>query len=169
MSDETPASSEMLSVPGPEHERLRSFVGTFRAEVKIWMGPGDPMVSTGTMTNTMVLGEKFLQQRYLGDPGSGPFPDFQGHGYWGFNTATKQYEGFWIDTASTIMQTETGTVDSSGKVWTMIGEMVDPSGETMTKRSVMTLEDQDHHRLEMYFVRGGQDFKGMEIEYQRAE
>ena len=48
-------------MPGTdEHHQL---VGTFKAVVKIWMGPGEPMVSTGVITNTMELGGRFLQQR----------------------------------------------------------------------------------------------------------
>ncbi len=68
------------------------------------------------------------------------------------------------------MQTETGEVDESGKVWTMVGEMPNPSqpGQTMVKRSVITLEDDDHHRMEMYFDTGEGETKSMEIEYQRT-
>ena len=47
-------------------------------------------------------------------PEPAPFPDFEGRGFWGYNKNPRQYEGFWIDTASTIMQTEFGEVDESG-------------------------------------------------------
>ena len=157
-----------MAAPTEEHGRLKAFVGTFRAQVKLWMGPGDPAVSTGTMTNTMQLGGRFLHQEYRGDPGEGSFPDFQGRGYWGFNKATGKYEGFWIDTASTIMQFESGAVDRGGKRWTMAGEMTGPDGKTLVKRSVITLQDVDHHMLEMYFTHGGEEKKGMEIRYTRA-
>ena len=121
------------------------------------------------MTNTLELGDRFLRQDYKGDPGPGSFPDFEGHGYWGFNKATQQYEGFWIDTASTLMQTEAGAVDDSGKVWTMTGEMVHQPGEMVKKRTVITLEDEDNHSMVTYFVKGDEEFKGMEIQYTRAE
>ncbi len=148
-----------MSAPTADHERLTPFVGTFRAEVKIWMGPGDPNVSTGTMTNTFELGGRFLRQEFKGDPNDGPFPAFEGHGYWGFNKATGKYEGFWIDNASTIMQVDKGDVDDSGKRWEMKGEM---------KRSVITLDDEDHHSIEMFFTRGDQESKEMEIRYTRS-
>ncbi len=35
--------------------RLEPFVGTFKAVVKLWMGPGEPMVSTGR-TNIRATG-----------------------------------------------------------------------------------------------------------------
>ncbi|MCA9300870.1 MAG: DUF1579 family protein [Phycisphaerales bacterium] len=154
---------ERLSGPGEEHALLEPFVGTFRAEVRMWMGPGDPMVSTGTMKNTMIFGDTFLEQVYDGDESStGPFPDFKGRGYWGFNRHMNRWEGVWIDTASTMIQTDTGTRD--GDTWTMLGEV--PS---MQKKSVIRLVDPDHHVMEMYFVDPeGNEFKGMEIAYARA-
>lgn len=170
MSDASMDAMQEMAAPGPEHDRLKPFLGTFKAEVRIWMGPGDPMVSTGVMTSTLDLGGKFVKQHYKGDPSPEPtpFPDFEGRGFWGYNKNTQQYEGFWIDTASTIMQTETGTVDDSGKVWTMVGEMVGQDGSPCTKKSIITLVDDNNHHMEMYFNQGDQEFKGMEIRYVRA-
>ena len=166
---EQESSGGMMHAPGAEHARLKPFLGTFRSQVKLWMGPADPMVSTGTMNNTSALGGLFVRQEYEGDPNEGPFPSFAGHGFWGYNMTSQRYEGFWIDNVSSIMQNETGAVDESGKVWTMRGEMPDPqTAEPITKRSVITLQDDDHHRMEMYFSKDGQEFKGMEIEYTRS-
>jgi len=152
------------------HKLLAPFAGTFAAEVRLWMGPGDPIVSTGVMTNTLDLGGRFLRQHYEGDPGAGPSSEFQGRGYWGYNTVSNQYEGFWIDTASTVMQTDTGNVDAAGKVWTMIGQTTCPrTGKPMKKRSTITLEDRNHHRMEMYFAYpDGDESKAMEIRYTRT-
>jgi hypothetical protein len=153
------------------HAKLEPFVGTFTSQVKMWMGPGEPMESTGTMVNEWDLGERFLKQTYTADPNDGPFPDFEGRGYFGFNTATNKYEGFWIDSASTMMQTEAGDLDAAGRRWEMSSEMPDPSsGKTMTKRSVCTVIDDDHHTLEMYFTMpDGNEMKCMEIAYTRVK
>ncbi len=169
MSEASADAMRQLAAPGPEHARLEPFVGTFRAVVKMWMGPGEPMVSTGTMTNTWVLGGRFLRQEYKADPvrETHPFPGFEGFGYWGYNKATRQYEGFWIDTASTIMQTESGSVDEDGRVWTMIGEMTHQPGQTVRKRTVIRVEDRDHHSMETFFIVEDQESKGMEIRYTR--
>ena len=72
MAEQTPDAQ--MGAPGAEHGKFEPFVGTFRAQVKLWMGPGDPMVSTGTMHNTMILGGRFLGHDYKGDPGEGPSP-----------------------------------------------------------------------------------------------
>jgi hypothetical protein len=158
-----------MAAPSEEHERLKPFVGAFKAEVKMWMGPGDPAISTGVMVNELDLGGRFLRETYTGDPSEGPFPEFEGRGYWGYNKVSGQYEGFWIDTASTVMQSETGDVDDSGKVWTMMGEMDNPqTGQKIKKKSVITLVDDDHHRMEMFFEGpDGSEMKGMEIRYVR--
>lgn len=154
-----------------QHKLLEPFVGTWRAEVKMWMGPGDPMVSTGTMVNTLDLGGLFLRHDYTGDPNDGPFPNFEGRGFWGYNTVDMCWEGFWIDNAVSFMMRDTGDVDAAGKVWTMSSTMTEPrSGKPMQKRSVITLHSNNKHSMEM-FVKPDDapgEFKCMEITYTRA-
>ena len=152
------------------HKLFAPFVGTFKAKVKMWMGPGEPMESTGSMTNSLDLDGRFLKQVYTGDQDGGPFPNFAGRGFWGYNTTAKKFEGFWIDSASTFMQTESGDVDPSGKTWTMLGEMTDPkSGGLLKKRSVIAIKDDDHHSMEMFFeYPGAGEVKAMEIVYERS-
>ncbi len=172
MSDATEAHQEFsMPTPGPEHDLLKPFEGTFRAEVQLWMGPGDPMVSTGTIDNTFQLGGLYLKQDYQGDKTDGPFPSFEGQGYWGFNTTTNKFEGFWIDNASTTMQMETGNVDESGKNWEMHSTFLCPgTGKAMKKRTVISLVDNDRHTYEQFFVveEGQPEVKSMEINYVRA-
>lgn len=170
MADQTTHEFKMPT-PTEEHQRLQPFEGTFRGKVKVWTGPGDPFESSGTISNTFQLGGLYLHQDYEGDRTDGPFPSFCGKGYWGFNAVTGKYEGFWIDNASSVMQTETGSVDSAGKVWTMESQVPGPqSGELMQKRSVVTLIDNDHHSLEMYFTGAdGNEMKSMEIQYERTD
>ena len=138
MSDSTQTEQQGFTMPsaGPEHKRLEPFAGTFRSEVKMWMGPGDPMITTGTMTNSWQLGGLYLQQEYVGDSSGGSFPSFVGKGYWGYNTTSKKYEGFWIDSGSTTMQLESGDVDSSGLVWTMHSELKCPQTGVLMKNPV---------------------------------
>lgn len=163
-------STFTMPVAGAEHRCLQPFVGKFRAEVKMWMGSGDPMLSSGTMTNTWELSGLYLQQDYVGDAVDGPFPSFEGKGFWGYNTTTRQYEGFWIDNASTTMQNEMGQVDASGKVWEMNSEMIcSPNQPPLKKRSVITLIDNDRHKMEMFLTGpDGHEMKNLEIDYQRV-
>ena len=116
------------------------------------------------MTNSWVLGNRFLHQAYKSDPGAHPF---EGIGYFGYNNVTGKYEGFWIDSMSTGMMTEVG--DCAGTTWTMTGEGEFPvPGSRFQKRSVITVNGPDRHTLEMYFKGpDGNEFKNMEIVYTR--
>ena len=89
-------------------------------------------------------------------------------GYWGYNKTEERYEGVWIDTACTAIQFESGTKE--GNVWTMTGQMKCPqSGADLAKKSVVTLVDNDNHKMEMYFTGpDGNSMKGMEINYSRV-
>ncbi|MFG0241977.1 MAG: DUF1579 family protein [Phycisphaerales bacterium JB054] len=169
-SDTTTPDCTAMGATTEAHERFKPFAGTFHAKVTMWMGPGDPMVSTGTMTNTLDLGGRFLHQVYKGDATDGPFPNFEGRGYWGYNTVDNRYEGLWIDNACTFFQTEHGQVDSSGKVWTMLGSMTNPeTGKPMQKRSTITLHNDNSHEMEMSFEAApGEWHKAMHITYARA-
>ncbi|HEY6563569.1 MAG TPA: DUF1579 domain-containing protein [Pirellulaceae bacterium] len=159
-----------MPTPQSEHLRLKPFVGKFRSEVKMWMGPGEPMVSTGTMVNTLELGGLYLQHDYMGDAHDGPFGQFEGKGFWGYNTTTQEYEGLWIDNACTTMQLDRGQVDARGKIWEMKSEVLCPqTRQPYKKRSVITLTDHDHHRLEMFMTGpDGAEMKTMEINYERV-
>ena len=162
------SEESMTMQPVEAHEKINPFVGTFRAVVKFWM-EGQCFESTGTMVNHWILGGRYLAQDYQGDQQDGPFPEFQGRGYWGFNTMTNQYEGLWIDNASTMMQMEKGDVDGDGKVWTMMGEMESPQGKTQ-KESIITLISDDEHKMEMFFLFPGKEkVKTMEIHYTRSK
>lgn len=156
--------------PGPEHALLKPFEGRFRATVTLWMGPGEPMVHTGLMLNVFQLNGLFLFQDYVGDPSTGPWPAFEGKGFWGYNTTTKEFEGVWLDNASTIMQMEKGSVDSTGKVWTMISTFVSPyTGQLTSKRNVIRLIDGDHNDMTTWMASpDGQEFKAMHIDFVRV-
>lgn len=153
-----------------QHDLLSPFEGTFSTVVKLWMGPGEPMISTGSMVNDWVLGGCYLRQTFMGDPFEGAQEAFEGTGFWGYDPTLGVYQGFWVDNASTIMQLETGTVDETGKVWTMTGSMPNPgTGELMKKRSVITLQDHDHHLVESFFSESADsEFKAMELRYTRT-
>jgi hypothetical protein len=153
-----------------EHGLLKGFEGRWRAEVRMWMDPGqDLMVSTGVMVNRLVLGGRFLEQDYADDAGM-----FQGRGLFGYNTIEQRWEGLWIDTMATFMMHEHGSYDAGTRTWEMSEEIRDPgSGHLMRKRSVVTVTDADRHTMAMFFTplageNEGRESKCMEIAYERA-
>ncbi len=155
-----------MAAAGPQHQTLARFAGTWRAEVKLWMDPAaPPQVSHGTMTNTLVLGGRFLQQEYRDDAGM-----FEGRGFWGYNTIDQRYEGFWIDAMATFFQLEHGQHDPKTDTYTMTGTMTDPmTRRPMKKRSVIVCNGPNEHTLEMFFeAQAGRENKAMQIRYTRA-
>lgn len=155
----------------PQLQHFLPMVGTFTAEVLLYMGPGDPMRSTGTMINSWDLGASFMKQDYNGDPSDGPFPNFEGRGYFGYNPTDERYEGFWIDTASRMMQMEQGQVDATGKVWEMHSEFTHPeSKQRVTKRTLIRVLDPRNHRMESMMTFPGQaEMKVMVINFTRKD
>ena len=66
-----------------------------------------------------------------------------------------------------MMQMEHGQVDGSGKVWEMHSELELP-GRVMKKRSLITLIDNDQHKMETFYLgEDGSETKNMEINYSR--
>lgn len=161
-------SDFQLPTPGPEHELLKPFEGTFKATVQMWFGPGDPIESTGTIVNSWRLGGLYLDQVYKGDKSDGPFPNFEGYGYWGYNQTLKQFEGFWIDNASTTMQFESGQVDESGKTWEMFSEFTH-NGIVMKKRTLFEVISNDENTMTAFITPPeGDEMRNMAIVYKRA-
>src|ERR1043165_7789388 len=99
--------------PSEGHKALDHMVGSWDAKVTSWMGPGmEPMSSTGVETNTWVLGNRYVEQKFSGSFAGQPF---NGIGYAGYDNAKKEYFGTWMDTMSTGVMTQTGKTMDGGK------------------------------------------------------
>ena len=160
---------QKAATPGEAHKKLEPFVGTFDARVRMWTDPSRPPEdSTGTMTNTWVLGNRFVQQSFEGTFMGEPF---NGVGYVGYDNVSKKFQSVWMDSASTGMMWMSGTADATGKMMETKGTMSDPmSGRTLPMEDKITVVDNDHHRMEMWTKgRGGKMMKMMEIEYTRKK
>lgn len=173
MPPEMMEAFERMGRTTAEHELLKSFEGSWTSTVRMFCGPpgSDAQESHGVMVNEMDLDGKFLRQVYEDDAGA-----FSGRGYWGYNAIDGRWEGFWIDSMTTMFNLETGEYDAGSKTWTMRGTMTDPTsppGEprTMLRRSVIRMVSDNEHVMEMYHAQGGkpeEESMGMEITYVRA-
>ncbi|KAA0214661.1 MAG: DUF1579 domain-containing protein [Leptolyngbya sp. PLA3] len=164
VEDPMAAFVEMAAL-APEHKHLEAFIGEWNAEVKIWMGQGEPQVTRGVMVNTFILGGRFIEQKYQGHG-----YDFQGSGLFGYNKASGKFEGLWIDTMSTMMQTDIGTYDPGKKTFTMLSKVNCSEMGEMTRTSLIKVHGPDKHVMEMYFApQGGTEDKCMEITYTRRK
>ena len=124
--------------PGEHHEHLKKLVGNHNYTMKMWMDPtAPPTESTGKRTAELLLGGRFLQEKFTGTFMGMPF---EGIGLMGYDNVKKEYVGTWIDNMGTGMMTSHGQCDKTG--WTMTGEGTDPTtGKTWTSRSVVKIVD----------------------------
>lgn len=158
------AEMAKLGAPGEQHAWLKGCEGKWKATVKSWYAPGEPTVSEGTSDQKMVLGGRFLEQRFksalLGQP-------FEGIGFTAYDNVKQEFQSYWIDTWSTQVMVMTGALDPGRKVLTLKGSMPGPDGAPMTMKSVTKIVDEKTQVFSMYAVMGEQDQLMMEITYSR--
>jgi hypothetical protein len=157
------------ATPGPAHATQAALEGTWDARSRVWSGPGaPPLDSSGVSENRMILGGRFLEQRFRGEMMGRPF---EGFGITGYDNYKKKYLSTWADNfGTTIMLTE-GTPDASGKVITSTTTVDDFATRTTAQvRTVTTIVDADHHKSEMWQPGpDGVPFKSLEVVYTRRK
>ncbi len=155
--------------PGEPHARFAKLAGSWTTKTKSWMDPAKPPEeTTGTCDFKVVLGGRYLEQRFEGSMMGQPF---SGIGFTGYDNVKKKYEAFWIDSAGTGMMIMTGTPDKSGKKTVYTGSMLDPTnGKKVALRSVDTEVDADNLLFEMWMSGpDGKMAKSMEMAYTRKK
>ncbi|HEY4209068.1 MAG TPA: DUF1579 domain-containing protein [Puia sp.] len=167
-SDDDMKAMMAYSTPGEIHKMMAKSVGTWTADISMWMQPGAaPMTSTGEMKNEMILGGRYLKGTNTGNFMGQPF---EGISTTGYDNAKKIFINSWIDNMGTGIMTLTGTWDATTNSITFTGTMVDPgSGKDVPIRQVLKMGDENHETMEMYANVGpdGKEFKTMEIKFTR--
>lgn len=156
--------------PGKEHEQMAAEAGTWTVASKMWMGGPDAPAeeSTASATFKMVLGGRYQMQEFSGATSGMPF---EGLALVGFDNATKEFTSVWVDSMGT------GTFVSKGKrgedgVITLTGDMVDPTGNAMKTRTLLTKKGADSFFMEMFVTHPmapDQEAKMMELSYTRQK
>lgn len=167
--DETAKAWAAYMTPGEPHARLAKLAGAWTTRTKSWGDPSQPPEeTTGSCEFRMVLGGRYLEQRFDGTMMGQPF---QGVGYTGYDNVKKKYEAFWIDTAGTGMLVMSGTLDKGGKKTVYTGTLLDPAtGQKVALRSVDTEIDADNLLFEMWSAGpDGKMAKMMEMAYTRKK
>ncbi len=159
-----------MNSPGEEHKRLKKMAGTWDVNAKMWFAPEmEPVESKGSSKIRLILGGRYIEQKYecpmMGMP-------FQGLGFEGYDMIKKKYVSIWMDSTGTGIFYSEGTVDETGKVFTYIGKMDDPfTGEKdKPMRSVAREINDDKVVFEMYETRPDVgEYKSMELTYTRRK
>lgn len=166
-----------LAKPGENHKLLEALVGPWTYKVKFWMSPdtnAPPMESSGTTLTKSTMGGRYFISEHKGKmqwPGpDGKMQDmiFNGMAVEGFDNAKKKYVSSWIDNMGTgIMQAE-GVYNPAVKTLTYWSEYEPMPGMKTKVREAIKIPDSNHHTMEFFEDRGGQEVKTMEISYTRA-
>lgn len=161
------AQMAALTAPGPEHERMAKYAGSFDATIKSMMGP-EAETSTGTCTNEMILGGRYMVSKFKGTVGE---MEFEGCGISGYDKVQKKYIGLWMDTMGTSFMLSEGQWDEAAGKMVMHSESVDPAtGAKVKSREETTYPDDDTQIFTM-FMPGpdGQVAPVLEITYKRKK
>lgn len=150
-----------------QHKLLAEDVGSWEAEMKVWMnGPDEePMVTTATETNYLIGGGAWLVSDFecqFGDD------KFTGHGQFGYDPVKGKYVGTWIDSANVHMSQMEGTFDAATKTMKMTSKGYDPhSGAEMTSKMTTKYNDDGTRVMEMYVPNPatGEYFRNMMLTY----
>ncbi len=155
--------------PGEPHSFFHKFVGDWEGTMRVWMDPSQPPQETAaSATYEMVLGGRFLRQRYQG---SIMGRQYEGVGYNGYDNLRKRFTMLWMDSISTTVSISHGSLDPQATTMTCFGEMDEPMTGEIGKpfKLVTKWIDADTHVFETWEVVYGKPFKVFEIEYRRKD
>jgi len=155
------------AMPGAPHSELAKAEGTWNAKVSYWPDPKAPaQVTEGVSENHMILGGRYLEQRFTGSMMGMPF---EGIGYTGYDNVKKRWWSTWIDSSTTGLMTSWSAKDGDGM--TMNGTMADPlTGKDIKLTSKINFKSADEHSFEMWGPdKSGKNYKMMEIAYTRKK
>ncbi|MCA9542160.1 MAG: DUF1579 family protein [Myxococcales bacterium] len=146
------AQISRLATPGAGHARLAPLVGLWDTTTRLFGDPGArPIETDGSVEKAWVLGGRFIREDLAG-VGEDDEP-FLGIGFLGYDNVHHTYQSVWMSSGSTAFVIGTGTIDSAGKVITLIGDEADAAGRAARRfRATLTIESADRHVLAQWFV-----------------
>lgn len=141
--------------PVAEHQELSALTGRWTQEVTYSMG-GPPMKASGTVTNRMILGGRFLVSEGSSANPAGPGlgdPTVEFMTIYGFDRRTKQFTIVGLDTMGTYYVTAAGN-KTEPRTIVMRGETLDDHGGAPELRKydmVLTFVDANTYVSEIIF------------------
>jgi hypothetical protein len=132
-------------------------------------GPGStPMVSEGTSEMKWVLDGRFVMDTHHGSMMGQPY---KGIGLTGYDNYRNMYEASWCSNMGTNYLTMRGARNPKTGVFTYYGEMDEPALKVVgrTVKYVTRIVDKDHYVFEIIDLHAGDDYKVIEIAYERVK
>lgn len=149
---------------GDEHRRLAALAGSWNVKQSLWLDDAKvPQVDAGTAVFTAVLGGRHLQQ----DLRVRSNPPFQGLGFTGYDTVTRQYYTSWMDIHFTGVLWLHGDYDAAARVYRFSGAMPAADGESVPTREELRILDSRHVVARFFETRHGRESLVVELDYTR--
>lgn len=155
-----------LAAPGPQHEQLKAMAGSWTVAGKFRMDPSQPWEeSKSESQGEMILGGRFLQQHFTGEPMMGMPTKFEGLGFMGFDNQKQKFVSTWMDNMGTMIMVGEGSYDAAAKTLTMRSDYIDPmTNQKSFMRSVYKMESADKYVLTAFGpAPDGKEFQMMEL------
>lgn len=133
--------------PGPVHEKLMKLAGSWETSTSMEMQGIPPSKTAGTVTINASLDGRFLQESGAGEMMGVPTKDFK---MWGYNGASKKYEGIWAWTMSTGFLYLKGNSTDNGKTVDWDAWFDNESGEREELKVRTMFVDEDHFTVKLF-------------------
>lgn len=127
---------------GEAHKKLLAQVGEWDYVVEFCMAPGADLVKSGGKASFKpILGGRYIEGRFQGNPSQWSPEGFQGVDLLGYDNGRQHYTGYWLDSSSTQPMLSTGQMN--GNVLEMSGVHDDPmkGQKDVPFRTVTTYEE----------------------------
>ncbi|MEL6870531.1 MAG: DUF1579 family protein [Pseudomonadota bacterium] len=151
---------QAAATPGEAHQMLAKGVGSFTAEMRMYMAPGaEPMVTQMDLERSMDLDGRVMVEQWQGNVMGQPF---EGRGRTGYDNVTKTFWSTWSDNMSTALLVFKGQADADSEDLVMTAEGVHAvTGMPYKMRSVASRTDDGKELMTMYEDHGQGEFKTM--------
>ena len=169
MDEAMMAKMKEYSTPNENHKVLDHFVGSWEYSLKWWKASDAPAEeSTGTNEVKWIMDGRFIEQTTIGSIMNQPF---EGRGIMGFDNLKKEYTSIWLDNMATGIMISSATYDAATQTFSEKGSFSCPIvNGPMSFRTITRIIDENTHTYEMYMNdKDGEEFKSMEITYQRKK
>ena len=158
------------------HKLLGQLAGTWSFTTKMWMEPGQPpQESKGTAVRKPIMDGRYYtldvtgKVAMPGPDGKMKDMDFKGMSLEAYDNTRQKFVTTWVDNMGTGIMMSEGTYDAASKTFTHTGEYQIAPGVKQNIHETVKIIDQDHHTMEWFEKRGGQEVKTMEIAYTRKK
>ncbi len=137
---EVQAAYEPRSGPGEGQEFLKQMAGEWDVVKTFYpRNGGTPGVTNGTCTQKMIHEGRFLESDFTFHDANG---DSTGTGIIGYDSQTKKFTSFWIDSRSTRFSVRQSDEPFDGKQITLSGKAVgDPGPNARQSKTISLLQD----------------------------